>query len=104
MKVRNGLFEKLSKVKQLNQEYEELLRVLGRYYEIADLENISNKHIIFYKLYIKKDNNVKILIDNNISQSTLTRYIKKFEKTAKSIIKCETQFYLLKEYINSHKL
>lgn len=104
MKVRNGFFEKLSREEELSGEYEELLQIMWRYYKIADLENVSNKHVIFFKLYIKKDNNVKISMDSNISQSTLTRYIKRFESTAKNIIRDEARFCLLKEYINSKKL
>lgn len=99
MRKRSGLLEKLYYVPEYSESYKKLLNMIYKYYFISDLIDCSNKHIIFEQLYIVKKNNIQTYMQNNVSASTLTRYIKNFEDLAIVIINYSEDLSDLKKFI-----
>ena len=97
MKRRNGLFEKLERASKRSDTYRQFLDMLYKYFYISDLENISNRHLIFLDLYITKKGNQVVAADNHVSLSTLTRKIKQFEELAKRVIQTDERWKDLQE-------
>lgn len=97
MKYRNGILEKLAKRPDLSEYNLKLLKIIDRYLEYYDLFHKTNQRMIFHLLYRQRRSNITVQILGNISKSTLDRYIKKYDRMARTLIVADCNFINLKK-------
>lgn len=83
----------------LEEEYELLIVVMYSYYYVYDMENKCNMHAVFKDLYINCYDAISIVMRNNISQSSLTRYKTKYDNVALMMISQISDFKKIKEWL-----